>query len=175
MTTSLPNRRAFYHKLHELFLNHDRLKKAACFMFDLDNLKYVNDTYGHDYGDAYLKAAANAFRSIESENVMTARLSGDEFIVFCYGFDSDYEIYGIRDRLQEALSESYCMLADGTHYKVRASGGISWYPKDADNPDLLIKYADFAMYTVKHSTKGTIGEFDMNTYRNDAVLVTGVE
>ena len=175
MTTSLLNRRAFYHKFNALFMKPDKLKIAACFMFDLDNLKYVNDTYGHDYGDSYLRAAAAAFRSVESDRVLAARLSGDEFIIFCYGFESPDEIYDIREKLHEALGKSYCLLADGTHYKVRASGGISWYPKDATESDVLIKYADFAMYTVKHSTKGIIGEFDMNIYRNDSVLVTGVE
>ena len=58
---------------------------------------------------------------------------------------------------------------------MRASGGVAWYPKDAVDSDLLIKYADFAMYTVKHSTKGNIGEFDKQAYKNDAVLVTGIE
>ncbi|MBP3326741.1 MAG: EAL domain-containing protein [Coprococcus sp.] len=175
ITTGLLNRRAFYYKLGRLFSAKERLKTAACFMFDLDNLKYVNDTYGHDFGDDYIRAAAGVFRLFESGKCIVARLSGDEFILFCYGYNSQDEIRDVKNRLQEKLRESYCVLPDGSRYKMRASGGIAWYPQDATDSDLLIKYADFAMYTIKHSTKGNIGEFDRKAYQNDAVLVTGIE
>lgn len=175
ITTGLLNRRAFYYKLGRLFSAKKKLKTAACFMFDLDNLKYVNDTYGHDFGDDYIRTAAGVFRLFESKKSIVARLSGDEFILFCYGYNSQNEIREIKHRLQEKLRESYCVLPDGAHYKMRASGGIAWYPQDATDSDLLIKYADFAMYTIKHSTKGNIGEFDKKAYKNDAVLVTGIE
>ena len=175
ITTGLLNRRAFYYKFGRLFSAKKKLKTAACFMFDLDNLKYVNDTYGHDFGDDYIRTAASVFRLFESERSIVARLSGDEFILFFYGYDNRKEIEKIKQRLQEKLRESYCVLPDGAHYKMRASGGVAWYPKDAVDSDLLIKYADFAMYTVKHSTKGNIGEFDKQAYKNDAVLVTGIE
>ncbi len=175
ITTGLLNRRAFYYKFGRLFSAKNKLKTAACFMFDLDNLKYVNDTYGHDFGDDYIRTAASVFRLFESERSIVARLSGDEFILFFYGYDNRKEIEKIKQRLQEKLRESYCVLPDGAHYKMRASGGVAWYPKDAVDSDLLIKYADFAMYTVKHSTKGNIGEFDKQAYKNDAVLVTGIE
>ncbi|MGN0395024.1 MAG: EAL domain-containing protein [Coprococcus sp.] len=175
ITTGLLNRRAFYCRMNILFSNREKLKTAACFMFDLDNLKYVNDTYGHDFGDDYIRAAAAVFRSFESEQNIVARLSGDEYIMFCYGYDGQDEINRLKNDILDKLYNSYCVLADGTHYKLRASGGISWYPKDACEYDLLIKYADFAMYTMKHASKGTIGEFDKQLYRNDAVLVTGIE
>ncbi len=175
LTTGLMNRRAFYYKTGKLFAEWDKLKVAAFFMFDLDNLKYVNDTYGHDFGDDYIRTAAGVLRSFESEQSIVARLSGDEFIMLFYGYDSKDEIREIKNKIQEKMNSSYCILADGTHYKLRASGGISWYPDDAEEYDILIKYADFAMYTVKHATKGNIGEFDIEAYKKDAVLVTGVE
>ena len=62
VTTGLFNRRAFYDKIEELFSEPDKLGVAAFLMWDLDNLKYVNDTYGHDFGDDYIKTAANVFK-----------------------------------------------------------------------------------------------------------------
>lgn len=67
-------------------------------MFDLDNLKYVNDTYGHDFGDDYIRTAASVFRLFESERSIVARLSGDEFILFFYGYDNRKEIEKIKQR-----------------------------------------------------------------------------
>lgn len=175
ITTGLLNRRAYYNKIDEMFTNPKALKISAFIMIDLDNLKYVNDTYGHDFGDDYIKTAANIFKTFRDYGGVVARMSGDEFNVFLSGFDSKDEIRRIIASVRDRLSESYCILADGTHYKIRASGGISWYPDDSLSYELLIKYADFAMYTIKHSTKGDIAEFDISSYSKDAILITGIE
>ena len=55
-------------------------------------------------------------------------------------------------------------LPDGQELFISISGGIAWYPEDASDPTTLKKYADFAMYQVKHSKKGRLGEFDLGTY-----------
>jgi len=175
ITTGLLNRRAYYNKIDEMFTNPKALKISAFIMMDLDNLKYVNDTYGHDFGDDYIKTAANVFKTFRDYGGVVARMSGDEFNVFLSGFDSKDEIRKIIFSVREKLKESYCILADGTHYKIRASGGISWYPDDSLSYELLIKYADFAMYTIKHSTKGNIAEFDISSYSKDSILITGIE
>lgn len=175
VTTGLFNRRAFYDRIEELFSEPGKLGVAAFVMWDLDNLKYVNDTYGHDFGDDYIKTAANVFKMFRDYNGVTARLSGDEFIIFIYGFESKDEIREIISNVEKKLNASSCLLADGTKYRIRASGGISWYPDDSPLYEMLIKYADFAMYEIKHSTKGRVSEFDINTYSKDSILVTGVE
>ena len=64
------------------------MKVAALLMLDLDNLKFINDSYGHDWGDTYLKNMAEALKRIKWEKKITARLSGDEFIVLLYGADT---------------------------------------------------------------------------------------
>lgn len=173
--TGLLNRRAYYQRLEKLFLNEDALGVTAFIMVDLDNLKYVNDTYGHDFGDDYIRTAATALKMFLNHGGIVARLSGDEFSVCLPGFFSKEEIWRIVNEVREKLIESYCLLADGTHFKIRASAGISWYPDDAQTYEMLMKYADFAMYTIKHSTKGAIAEFDRNAYDKDSVLITGVE
>ncbi|MGN0676236.1 MAG: EAL domain-containing protein [Ruminococcus sp.] len=175
ITTGLLNRRAYYNKIDEMFANPRALKVSAFIMWDLDNLKYVNDTYGHDFGDDYIKTASNIFKTFRDYGGVVARMSGDEFNVFLSGFDSKDEIRKIISEVRKRLDESYCILADGTHYKIRASGGISWYPDDSPSYELLIKYADFAMYTIKHSTKGNIAEFNISLYSKDSILITGIE
>lgn len=175
ITTGLLNRRAYLSKLDSLFSSPENLKTAAIIMTDLDNLKYVNDTYGHDFGDDYIRAAANVLNEFKNYGGIVSRLSGDEFNVFIYGYDSKDEIRAIINKIRHKLSESYCMLSDGKKYKVKASGGIAWYPENPVSYDVLMKYADFAMYTIKHTTKGSIAEFDENEYRKDSFLITGVE
>ncbi len=174
-TTGLLNRHAYYHKVNELFSHKEKLKVTAFIMIDLDNLKYVNDTYGHDFGDDYIKTAATVLKGFQKYGGIVSRLSGDEFNVCLSGFSSKEEIREIISEIRSDLLESYCLLSDGTHYKIRASAGISWYPDDSTSSELLMKYADFAMYTIKHTTKGAVAEFDMNAYAKDSVLITGVE
>ncbi len=175
ITTGLLNRRAYLNILDELFSKPDKLKTAAIIMTDLDNLKYVNDTYGHDFGDDYIRGAANVLNEFSNYGGIVSRLSGDEFNVFLYGFDTKEEIRDIIEKIRRKMMRSYCLLSDGTKYKIRASGGISWYPDNSKSYDMLMKYADFAMYTIKHSTKGSIAEFDENEYKKDSILMTGVE
>lgn len=175
VTTGLLNRRAYYNKIEKLFRDPDKLKTAAFIMLDIDNLKYVNDTYGHDFGDDYITATANVLKNFQFSGGVVARMSGDEFNVFLYGFDSRDEIRKVIRDVRERLEKSFCILNDGTHYKLRASGGVSWYPDDSMSYEMLIRFADFAMYTIKHSTKGNIAEFDMSAYTKDSILITGVE
>ena len=68
-------------------------------------------------------------------------------------------------KLEENFAQSSAALPDGKGLCIRMSGGVAWYPEDALDLDTLKKYADFAMYEVKHSTKGEIREFDMERYR----------
>ena len=140
----------------DLFSRPEVLKYAALIMIDLDNLKYINDTYGHDWGDEYLKCAAVVFKNLADKSAVTARISGDEFNVFFYGYDT-------KEHLEDAITDMRCLLLDahltvpdGTQFKLRASAGIAWYPENSTVLDELIKFADFAMYQVKHSDKGNI-------------------
>ena len=73
-------------------------------MWDLDNLKYINDTYGHDYGDEYIKKAANILKQFTSnKNTIVARMSGDEFYVFIYGCHSKDEIRQIIEPIKNKM------------------------------------------------------------------------
>jgi diguanylate cyclase (GGDEF)-like protein len=175
--TGIYNRRAFYEAYHTLFTadNGSGLGCAALIMMDLDNLKYVNDTYGHDYGDTYIRIAAKILSACCPAGALAARVSGDEFFLFLPGYDTYEAVQEAVNTLRRELSVRRMKLPNGTDTPVRASAGIAWYPKDTKDPDLLLRYADFAMYKGKHSTKGTFVNFDYGVYCQEAYLLQGKE
>ena len=96
---------------------------------------------------------------------VVARLSGDEFLLLFYGYETREALRADIKKLEENFAQSSAALPDGKRLCIRMSGGVAWYPEDALDLDTLKKYADFAMYEVKHSTKGEVREFDMEHYR----------
>ena len=172
--TNLYNRRAFAANMERLFETPEVLGTAALLMWDLDNLKFVNDNYGHDSGDRYIEAFARCLSSFLSEQSLVARRSGDEFYVFLYGYQSKEKIRQIIRKVWTQIGHTTFPLA-GKDFKIRVSGGLAWYPDDASTYEELIRYADFAMYSVKHSEKGSIQEFERTSYQADSFLVRGQE
>ena len=174
LLTGILNRRAFEKSAVELFSgDRKEIGIAAMIMLDLDNLKFLNDTYGHDSGDGYICAFADSLLLFGSENALVARRSGDEFYVLLYGGKSKQSMRRkIRRAWENILTHTY-ILPDGTPYKIRASAGVAWYPGDADTLTQLIHFADYAMYKVKRSAKGTMVEFSARDYGEDSFLVSG--
>lgn len=169
--TRLLNRGAFQNQGERAFKNPSQLKIAAFIMMDLDNLKYINDTYGHDSGDEYIRCAAGAVRRMSGARAVVGRISGDEFCLFLWGYDSKDALRQEISRLPKGLKESIIVTADGNQFPVRASGGVAWYPDDADNLSDLKRYADFAMYIIKNTIKGEFTEFDRDRYDKDSYLL----
>ena len=168
--TNLYNRRAFRRKLEEILQwAPEELGIGAFLMLDLDNLKYINDTYGHEYGDQYIMQAAGVLRKSFSEQALYARISGDEFIVFLYGRKRKEEIREQIRVLIDNLRNTRIQLPDGIQRHIRASGGVSWYPEDGNCFEELFKYADYAMYRVKKTQKGEIQEFDREQFENQDI------
>lgn len=158
--TGLMNRRAFDEKMKSLFMpeNKDNLKTAAFIMMDLDELKRVNDNYGHTYGDQYIQNAAKCFRSAASEQSVLCRLAGDEFCMFFYGYDKKEEIRVYLKKLMEEMENTTILLPNEGAFPVQLSGGVAWYPEDGITCEDLLQSADLAMYKVKKSGKGAFGE-----------------
>ena len=163
--TGLYNRQAFFRVCGELFEKPRMMRCAALMMTDLDNLKTINDTYGHDWGDIYLRKTAHSLQQGVPSGTVVARLSGDEFLLLFYGYETKEAVRKDIRKLEEGFARSSATLPDGKKLCIRMSGGIAWYPDDAANLDTLKRYADFAMYEVKHSTKGEVREFNMEHYR----------
>lgn len=172
--TRLLNRNAFRARMGQM-LKRGNLGVAAVVMMDLDNLKYFNDTYGHEYGDRYIREAAVVLSTMNQYNALVARMSGDEFLMFISGYSSKDEIRELVYEVHRRLLESYITVPGGEHIRLRASAGIAWYPDDAAYLDELIKYADFAMYEIKSTKKGDIKEFNRERYQKNSLLFTGKE
>ena len=168
LLTGLLNRRAFNRSMTEKF-EHGilGLKTAALIMIDLDELKHVNDTYGHDYGDKYIKTAAECFEKYTPESTIICRRSGDEFNLFFYGYQDKEEIRACIRNLQAEIRNVSIHLPDHTELPIRMSAGIAWYPNDSAIYQKLKTYADFAMYQIKHTSKNQFGEFDKDAYLKD--------
>lgn len=172
--TGIYNRLAFHRKAQSIFSAED-LKVAAIAMFDLDNLKYVNDTYGHEMGDLYIKTAAHIMNATLHRNTVVGRMAGDEFYVFFYGFDKREDILDDLKQFYRTLDNDPIILPDGTQFKVRMSGGLSWYNVDSRDYNELIRYADFAMYEGKHTVKGELREFKREVYLAESFMLSGKE
>lgn len=176
LLTGILNRRAFESHAEALFIKGGAaLGVAAMVMFDLDNLKYLNDTYGHDCGDGYIRAFADALLLFGQDRVLMARRSGDEFYAFLYGAKNQAEIRRRIEQVWRSIAERPFPLPDGTPYRIQASAGVAWYPTDAKALNQLIHYADFAMYKAKHGIKGTVEEFSVAGYNDDLFLAGGRE
>lgn len=173
--TGLRNRRAFRETLSELESKKDELGLGALIMVDTDNLKYVNDTYGHETGDDYLKKIADILRSFEEYGGVCGRRSGDEFYVFLYGFSSRDKIREVIQKVWNRLNTEALDLPGQAKFFLHCSAGIAWYPDDSSDMDMLIRYADFAMYQVKHSFKGNYVEFNREEYNREALFLYGHE
>lgn len=169
--TGLINRRAFQRQMKRLFsINTQELKIAALVMMDLDNLKAVNDKFGHDCGDTYIRTAATAFKDYAPKETIVSRTSGDEFYLFYYGYDNKESINQKIQELQKGISESLVHLPNHQEIKIRVSGGVAWYPEDSTDFDELQRYSDYAMYSVKHTVKGEIGTFNILDYENNSYI-----
>lgn len=166
--TGLYNRQAFNRVCAALFAQPERMGVAALMMMDLDNLKHINDTYGHDWGDQYIRRTGQCLRENTPVETVCARLSGDEFLVLFYGYHSRDAVREKIGQLSRAMQQSVAQLPSGNALHISLSGGIAWYPDDGQDWETLKKYADFAMYQVKHASKGRVEEFDIGVYNREA-------
>lgn len=166
--TGLYRRRAFDRACEALFQQPEKLGCAALLMMDLDNLKQINDTYGHDWGDQYIRQTGQCFAANTPASTICSRLSGDEFLIFFYGYQDQAQLRAQLELLSAALQRSVSILPNGKQLHISISGGIAWYPTDGHDLLTLKKYADFAMYQVKHSHKGRMCDFDIGSYHQEA-------
>ncbi len=158
--TGLYGKRAFFDKIHQLELTPQLTKKAAVFMFDLDNLKYVNDTWGHTAGDSFICAAATVLNNIKCTNKLCSRLSGDEFAMIVYGMENYDELDDCLTQIKQQLDTSYINTPNGGMHKVSASVGYALYPENTNALRECLSLADKAMYEVKSNNKGSIKKYN---------------
>jgi diguanylate cyclase (GGDEF)-like protein len=152
--TGLPNRTLFYDTLGKTLAQAKRKNWGVVVLYiDLDHFKTVNDTHGHAMGDVLLTQVGN--RLLDSVRVRdtVGRLGGDEFAVILILQDRRKGSTVVARKIKEALAVPFTL---GSYdVTVTASIGITSYPEDASEPELLIKYADTAMYQAKQKGRDT--------------------
>lgn len=151
--TQLPNRGLLYEKLAVLFeVSQRKGKKLALILLDLDKFKPVNDTYGHDAGDALLGQVALRITSVVGDSGITARLGGDEFVVLLPDLQNKKEAYAIAQKILLSIKKPF-KLTSSTVF-IDSSIGICFLDKTTKGPRMLLKNADLAMYEAKKMGRG---------------------
>jgi diguanylate cyclase (GGDEF)-like protein/PAS domain S-box-containing protein len=146
--TGLPNRAMFAERAREAVIHARRHQKTCAFLFlDLDNFKTVNDTLGHDVGDALLKIISSRLRASVRGDDFVSRIGGDEFCVLLRDIADPREAASVAQKLLHELGKSYRI---GEHQlSSGASIGIACVPQDGDDVATLLRLADLAMYRAK--------------------------
>ena len=124
----------------------------AILILDLDNFKLINDTLGHDAGDAVLIEAAVRLSAIAPPSSAVGRLGGDEFAVIVTNAEGPANISDLAEAITEAMREP--MLYNGRAFDTRASIGVSTFPRHGTDPSELLKNADIALYAAKAFGRG---------------------
>jgi diguanylate cyclase (GGDEF)-like protein len=151
--TGLSNRYYFESSLSRSVANAARGRyRLELMMIDLDDFKVVNDTYGHDVGDDFIRQVTQRIQSCLRDGEILARLGGDEFGLILNTEKGKHSAARVATRILDQL-EQPIVLSCRVKEKVSASIGISVFPEDATTPDVLIKQADVAMYRAKRQGK----------------------
>ena len=146
--TGLPNRVLFNDRIAHTLATAKRYERGFAVMYvDLDNFKAINDSFGHDVGDAALVEASKRLRDTMRESDTVARFGGDEFVILQPIVDGPGDAADFARKLNAALQPPVTI--DGIAHSVRASIGIALYPSDAVTIDGLMKQADRALYGAK--------------------------
>lgn len=148
---------------------------GAMIFIDLDNLKYINDNFGHDLGDRLIIRASEIFRYFEQFGGIVSRISGDEFAIYLHGYDDQEGLRKIINNLYEYGRSFSLTTPDGRDNQIRFSAGVAWYPQDATAVMDLLKLSDFAMYEAKHKEKGRLFEFNRAYYQQMSYLLENRE
>jgi diguanylate cyclase (GGDEF)-like protein/PAS domain S-box-containing protein len=158
--TKLPNRTLLSGRLAQKLLHCQRHKKSVAIAFlDLDGFKAINDTYGHSVGDRLLITISNRMKDALREEDTLARFGGDEFVAVLADLDKIADYEPLLERL--LLSASAPIFVDNILLNVTTSIGVTIYPEDNDNADMLLRHADQAMYIAKSLGKNRYHLFDI--------------
>jgi diguanylate cyclase len=157
--TGLPNRSSFYRRLdQDIEAALGTGQRVAVLCLDLDRFKEVNDLFGHAAGDIVLQTLAKAVVGTLDSNQMMARLGGDEFAVILPGISGPSVAGRVAENILEALRIENENSAATT--LISTSIGIALCPNDATDRQLLIGYADTALYRAKTEGRGTYRFFE---------------
>ncbi|MDT8993004.1 EAL domain-containing protein [Curvibacter sp. APW13] len=156
--TGLPNRRMLRDRLEQEIkrCQRDNQQLAVLFM-DLDHFKEINDTLGHDQGDVLLVEAARRIQGCLRASDTVARMGGDEFTVVLSEMEDATHLEGLLQKLLQALSTAFDLCGEARF--VSASIGVTIYPLDGQDIEVLFKNADQALYAAKGAGRNRFSFF----------------
>ncbi len=151
--TGLYNNASAKEIIEEYLQNEGKGRTNALMIIDLDDFKHVNDTFGHRFGDHVIKTAADTLNNTFGENDLTARIGGDEFLVFCRDI---LDMSSVNEKVRKVF-ETFAQnpVGDKEQYVIKTSIGIAVSPQDGTGFKRLFDKADRNMYKVKRSGKNS--------------------
>lgn len=161
--TGLPNRYLLSDRIEQALSSAQRNQARVAVLFiDLDRFKNINDSLGHDIGDALLKLVARRLKSCLRRSDTIARQGGDEFVAVLTELDSADEVIFVAEKMIESLLENFTL--NEYQLSITPSIGISIYPDDGQSSIELLRNADLAMYRAKDSGRNNFQFYapDMN-------------
>ena len=165
--TGLPNRALLADRLRMALAQARREHtQLAIAYLDLDGFKPVNDTYGHNVGDALLTRIGRRLMAALRDTDTVARLGGDEFVMVLGGSASRQNYLETLERVLQQLAEP-CQLAEVT-VSLSASIGVTFFPDDDSEPDALLRHADQAMYQAKRAGRNRYHVFEIQEERESS-------
>ncbi|MCY9691978.1 sensor domain-containing protein [Paenibacillus alginolyticus] len=164
--TGLPNRRMFRDNLNErLSISKSIGQKVAVFYLDIDRFKLVNDSFGYDYGNMLLLQLAERFTRCVTDNDYLARTEGDEFAFFYTNVADSNDVIAVIAEINRVLEKPFLLEQYELH--ITASIGVAISSDDADDADILMKYADIALARAKEK-----GRNDFQIFNTDMKSVS---
>jgi two-component system cell cycle response regulator len=150
--TGLPNRRLLFDRLASAIAHARRNKSTMAVMYlDLDGFKQINDTLGHDAGDALLRVVAARLVSAVRQEDTVARMGGDEFVIGLSELNPAEGVAKLVSKVIQAVSQPYTI--QGRSVSMTASVGVGIYPTHGEDVETLMKNADLALYEAKRTGK----------------------
>lgn len=152
LLTGIYNRRGVNGNLAKLFEDPESLGEGAILLVDADGLKEINDQYGHEYGDLYLKTIADYLNTFGVEKNISGRLGGDEYVMFLYGYATQEKLFKDLDRLRKLQDGNFVDTEGGIRLPIRFSMGYV-LSKGENDYHKLMRQADEKMYLNKKERK----------------------
>ena len=167
--TGLYNRHRFQEELNNLIATALRNRqKFALLYFDLDDFKYINDTFGHRAGDIVLVRTAGEISSIVRHIEVFARLGGDEFAILSH-LQPDDDLSILPARIVTSISSIPLHFRD-TNIRLTTSVGVAIFPEHGETAEDLVAHADAAMYQAKNQGKNTWAVYDPQRDSSEAMM-----